>query len=146
MTHLARTIPAVVLFALIAEPAPSAELPEMRLFGIANIEQVTQPPSSPSVFSFSSAHPWRMTLISTYHWNSGFGDTPGTIWLTEGGGSNFGPWQTVGRNGMGGVPNAYWDAATNVMLPQGTETVTVRIPRSAFPNGLFARLRCEPQP
>ena len=65
-----------------------------------------------------------LTRISTYHWNSGRGAEPGTIYLYEGN-KQIGSWKATGRSGSG-VNNVHWDAKTNVVLyPDHTYTVKV---------------------
>lgn len=95
---------------------------ESTLFEIDNIEAVQSNPTSPSVFN--NPVTWRVTKLMTYHYLNG-GLAPGTIWLVDGSGSNWGPWQATGRTGQGGVPNAYWDVELNpaIVLPPDTYTI-----------------------
>jgi hypothetical protein len=67
--------------------------------------------------------PTLVTLVRTYHWNNGRGVAPGTIGLRAQDGTLYGPWQATGSPGQGGVPNAYWEAQPNVVLPAGTYTI-----------------------
>jgi tetratricopeptide (TPR) repeat protein len=80
--------------------------------------------------SFTLAVPHVVTLLQTYHWNSGRGATPGTIALRDDSGRVWGPWQARGTPGQGGVPNANWVTNPNVSLPAGTYTVIDSDPAS----------------
>lgn len=73
--------------------------------------------------SFEVPSPHTITAIMTYHWNDGSGSTPGTISLRAADGTTYGPWQAEGKEGQGGVPNAYWWAYPNEAIPPGTYTV-----------------------
>ena len=105
--------------------APEAEEPavgaETVLFDNQNILAVQNGGTSPS---FTVAVATTVTKIQTYHWNdaSGNGST-GTISLKADDGTVYGPWDTVGAEGQGGVPNAYWAATPNVTIPAGRYTV-----------------------
>ena len=71
--------------------------------------------------SFTITKPQRITYIDSYHWNDGAGTAePGTISLVRDDGTEFGPWQAEGQPGMNGVPNAYWIAQPDVVIPAGT--------------------------
>lgn len=67
--------------------------------------------------------PMKITFIETYHWNQRKGATPGTLGLRHEDGTMYGPWQTIGRPGMGNVPNAYWFVEPNVIVKKGAFTV-----------------------
>lgn len=67
--------------------------------------------------------PMTVNEIHTYHWNDGQGQTPGTIGLESSDGSTYGPWETSGLPGQGGVPNATWVAKPGVVLPEGSYKV-----------------------
>ena len=94
---------------------------EVILFDNFNILAVQNGATSPT-FDVPSAT--TITKIQTYHWNnaSGSGST-GTISLQADDGTVYGPWVTVGAEGQGGVPNAYWTASPNVTIPAGRYTV-----------------------
>lgn len=109
-----------------AAQAPSGT-PEV-IFEVGNIYGVDNGPSQPTVFTLTA--PRMLTLIQNYHWNSARGATPGTIALREAGGKTYGPWQSEGSPGQGGVPNAYWTARPMVLLPPGTYTVIDSDPAS----------------
>jgi tetratricopeptide (TPR) repeat protein len=98
------------------------------LFDNGNIAGVGNGPSQPTRFSLNSAHV--ITLIQDYHWNSARGAAPGTISLRDANGRIYGPWQSVGSPGQGGVPNAYWTVHPGEMLPTGTYTVIDSHPAS----------------
>lgn len=105
--------------------APEAEQPveaaESVLFDNQNILAVQNGGTSPS---FTVAGATTITKIQTYHWNdaSGMGST-GTISLKADDGTVYGPWDTTGAEGQGGVPNAYWAATPDVTIPAGRYTV-----------------------
>ena len=109
-----------------AAPVPSGT-PEVS-FEAGNIYGVDNNPTKPTVFTLNA--PRVLALIQNYHWNSARGTTPGTIGLREAGGQTYGPWQTQGSPGQGGVPNAYWTARPMVLLPAGTYTVIDSDPAS----------------
>lgn len=95
---------------------------DKKLFDNGNIYAVENGPTEDHVVRFNKAV--TITKMSTYHWNDGQGTTePGEIGLQSSTGEIFGPWQTKGAPGQGGVPNAYWIAQPNVTLPPGTYTV-----------------------
>lgn len=98
------------------------------IFEVGNIGGVANGPSRPTTFTLAKAH--RLTLIRTYHWNSARGAKPGTIALRDASGRVWGPWPTTGSPGQGGVPNAYWTATPNVVLPAGSYTVVDSDPAS----------------
>jgi len=101
--------------------ANSAETVEV-LFDISNPKQVFNGASSPS--KFTSKETWKITQIYTYHWNDGQGQEPsGTISLESEDGTLYGPWETIGVDGQGGVAYAYWVAYPDETIPAGTYTV-----------------------
>ena len=91
------------------------------LLQVTSIAGVSNGPTQPSVFTMNG--PTKIASIVDYHWNSGQGATPGTIGLRSSDGKLYGPWPTTGSPGQGGVPNAFWTAAPNEVLPAGTYTV-----------------------
>ncbi len=111
-----------------AAPAKSAVL-----FDNGNIAGVSNGPSQPTRFSLNATHV--ITLIQDYHWNNARGATPGTIALRDAEGRIYGPWQSVGSPGQGGVPNAYWTAHPGEILPAGSYTVIDSHPASWSRNG-----------
>ncbi len=65
-----------------------------------------------------------ITSIETYHWNNGSGSPKtGEISLKAEDGTIYGPWETQGTAGQGGVPNAYWTASPTIEIPAGIYTV-----------------------
>lgn len=99
--------------------APSTS--EVTIFDNNNVFAVFNTPTAPTVFSITNSY--KITLITNYHWNNAAGQPGGTIMLTSAGGQAYGPWSVTTRSGQGGVPNAYWDAAPNVVIPSGAYTV-----------------------
>ncbi len=105
----------------IIAPEPAAEVDESILFDNQNILAVQNGGTSP-MFELSSATV--IAKIQTYHWNDANGNnSTGTIALRADDGTVYGPWETVGADGQGGVTNAYWAASPNVKLPAGRYTV-----------------------
>lgn len=98
-----------------------AEGAEMVLFDNFNILAVQNGGTSPTFEVLSAI---TITNIQTYHWNDANGhSSTGTISLKADDGTVYGPWATVGAEGQGGVPNAYWVANPNVTIPAGHYTV-----------------------
>lgn len=99
-------------------PAATSEAP---IFDNQNILAVQNGGTSPT---FEVAATSVITKIQTYHWNDAVGNgSTGTISLKAADGKVYGPWDTVGLDGQGGVPNAYWAATPNVTVPAGNYTV-----------------------
>lgn len=74
--------------------------------------------------SFTISESQMITYIDTYHWNYGSGTSKGgTISLKKDDGIIYGPWQVETKSGQGGVPNAWWIAHPNEIIPTGTYTV-----------------------
>lgn len=92
------------------------------IFDNWNIGSVYNGPScSPS---FTIFEPHMITYINTYHWNYGEGtQAGGFIDLISDDGTMYGPWEVETQPGMNGVPNAYWIARPNVIMPAGTYTI-----------------------
>jgi len=93
---------------------------ESTLFDNGNRNGVENGGTSPTVVFQQNA---MVTSIMDYHWNNGNGQAPGTIALRSSDGTTYGPWAVTTRPGQGGVPNAYWDAYPNIVIPAGTYTV-----------------------
>jgi hypothetical protein len=117
------TSPATTTTTPTASEGTSAPL----LFEIGNVGGVQNGPTAPSVADLPAA---RITALTTYHWNDARGATPGTIGLRADDGTLYGPFPTIGREGQGGVPNAYWEAVTNFTVPAGRYTVVDSDPGS----------------
>ncbi len=74
--------------------------------------------------TFEVTEPATIATIETYHWNNGTGSSEtGEISLQAEDGTVYGPWETEGTDGQGGVPNAYWTASPTLELPEGSYTV-----------------------
>lgn len=93
---------------------------ETTLLQVDNIAGVSSGPPNPTTFTL--AQPALITYLSDYHYFNG-GVLPGTIGFRHSDGTLYGPWQTSGRIGQGGVLNAYWDAWPMVTIPAGSYTV-----------------------
>jgi hypothetical protein len=72
--------------------------------------------------TFSLTEPAMVTKISTYHWNEGRGEKPGTIELAGPGGTTYGPFAAQGQP-AGKIANVTWVATVSVLLPVGTYTI-----------------------
>jgi hypothetical protein len=101
--------------------AQSAQPQIVKLFDNGNIYAVQNRPTRRTQFTL--AQPVHLTKILTYHWNNGRGAAAGTISLRNSAGETFGPWETDGLPGQGGVPSAYWVVEGDLELPAGTYTV-----------------------
>ena len=86
-----------------------------------NIYRVFNGPTAATKFNLPI--PSLLTYIFTYHWNDGKGMKPGTVALVHDDGTIYGPWQTEGKPGQGGVPNAYWECVPMVELKAGSYTI-----------------------
>jgi tetratricopeptide (TPR) repeat protein len=91
------------------------------IFDSGNIGSVYNNPTKPTVLSISTPHV--ITLVQNYHWNNARGSRPGTIALRSSTGAMYGPWQTKGMSGQGGVPNASWICYPNITIPAGSYTI-----------------------
>ncbi len=91
------------------------------IFTNTNVATVHNGARRSTVFSLDR----EATIVSlrTYHWNKGRGARPGTVALRSSSGRLYGPWQTVGSSGQGGVRNAYWTASPQITLRPGTYTI-----------------------
>ena len=95
-------------------------IPEPVIYTNGNIAGVQNNPTRDTTFTVPASH--RVTYIYTYHYfNSG--KLPGTIGLRHSDGTVYGPWQSEGALGQGGVLNAYWFVRPNVEIKAGTYTV-----------------------
>lgn len=103
------------------KPAPPTQPTVRDLATVGNTSTVENRPTKPTRLTF--AKPFRLTYLSTYHWNYGKGAKPGSIGLEGPGGLIYGPWSTNGAPGQGGVKNASWECRPEVTLPAGTYTV-----------------------
>lgn len=90
-----------------------------KVFDNGNLGAVQNGAASPT---FTLKKQARVVEVCTYHWNNGSGTTsPGTVGVTNTKTNKaYGPWQAAGKPGMGGVPNAYWLAKVDVLLPAGS--------------------------
>jgi hypothetical protein len=93
---------------------------ETTLLEITTSGGVDSNPTVPSTFTTDAAY--RITYIMDYHYYNN-GALPGTIALRNNNGTVYGPWQTTGLPGQGGVANAYWVTHPNETIPAGTYTV-----------------------
>jgi hypothetical protein len=101
-------------------PVPSGE--PVHVFYVANGGLVTPGATVPTTFELD--RPARITSVVTYHFVEPGGlPGTGTIELRDAAGTSYGPWPTVGQDGQGGIPNAYWTATVDLVLPPGTYTV-----------------------
>ena len=78
-------------------------------------------PGAQKAARFTVDAPTLVTSIANYHYGP---ETPaGKVGLTAADGTFFGPWQTTGSDGQGGVKNATWTATPMAVVPAGTYTV-----------------------
>ena len=90
------------------------------MFSNENIGGVQNGPTNPTIFTIDRER--LITYIHNYHYFNG-GVLPGTISLQHSDGTVYGPWQTWGIVGQGGVVNAYWVFHPLVKIKAGTYTV-----------------------
>lgn len=102
-------------------PVPDSEDLYFEVFSTAGVNCGNPP--VPSTFTIDRER--HIALIATYHWCDGA--YPGTISLRRQDGTVYGPWQATGKDGMGGVPNRYWQVSAAYqsfpVLPAGTYTI-----------------------
>lgn len=114
---------AAVAVYLAAAMLASAEGPnEQALLKIDSILGVDNGPTAPTEFKVSKSY--KILRIMNYHWNYGKGAPGGKIGLVSSDGKKIGSWSVTTTPGQGGVPNAYWYATPNVVIPPGTYRVT----------------------
>ncbi|PIQ23468.1 hypothetical protein COW36_09225 [bacterium (Candidatus Blackallbacteria) CG17_big_fil_post_rev_8_21_14_2_50_48_46] len=104
-----------------ATPSPTASVipaADQLIFDNGNILAVFNRPTAATTFHLEKAT--LITYLQTYHWNEGQGSTGGTVSLEDNSGKIYGPWKVQTRPGQGGVPNAYWFAEPQVIVPAGT--------------------------
>lgn len=114
---------------LILNPTPVAD---ETVFNNWNVGAVTQPPSADTVFTI--AEPYTITYFDTYHYFNN-GTPAGRTALLHSDGTMYGPWDTVGANGQGNVPNAVWICCPYVTLKVGTYRVIDSHPATWSCNG-----------
>ncbi|GHU37861.1 hypothetical protein FACS1894105_10740 [Clostridia bacterium] len=95
---------------------------EVIIFDNWNTGGVSSNPTAATTFTTSQSY--TLTFIDTYHYNNN-GTLAGTISLKDQNGTTYGPWQTIGTGGQGGVANASWEYhfPTSVTIPAGTYTI-----------------------
>jgi hypothetical protein len=103
-------------------------LKAVTLFNNFNSGGVVNQPRTATTFTLATGKV--VTAIQTYHWNNGRGKSPGTVKLMSATGKSFGPWQTTGIDGQGGVKGAFWQANPRVSIPAGTYTIVDSDPSS----------------
>jgi len=118
-----------VIATLVSDPAQKASveitvsdiaIDDELIFNNGNVGGVQNGPSNPTVFTIDQER--LITYINDYHYFNG-GTLPGTISLKHSDGTVYGPWQTWGALGQGGVSNAYWVFYPLVKIKSGTYTV-----------------------
>lgn len=87
-----------------------------------NGDPVLSGPDHPTTLSFNECV--KIVTITTYHWNYGKGDQPGSISLFHEDGTTYGPWGTIGGTGSDGVKNTYWISSPGEVLKPGTYIIT----------------------
>ena len=102
--------------------AGAAQAQQIReLFNNSNVYGVNNGINGQPTFSVSGVT--RITEITTYHWNFGRGQAPGSISLRSVSGQSWGPFAAHGSSGQNNAPNVNWTANPNVDLPPGTYMV-----------------------
>lgn len=107
--------------------------PEITFFKNGNIYAVNNGGSQPS---FTVRVPTLVTKVGNYHWNYGRGARPGTIALRHEDGTTYGPWQSNGRSGQGGAPEAYWECSVDTVIKPGVYRVVDSDPATWSQNEL----------
>jgi hypothetical protein len=109
------------LVAVLAGAAPAAGPPgfvcmgsQFKLFDSWNGYGVLNSARSP-IFS-TRGRTYCVASVTTYHWNNGQGQAPGTVGLgvvrgLGGAGGALGPWAAAGSVGQGGAQNVNWSAS-----------------------------------
>ena len=94
------------------------------LFSNGNTLGIHAGVAAPSTFTVTSGSV-RLVGLTTYHYVGPSGvPATGTVGLKGADGKVYGPWQTTGSDGQGGIKNAFWEAKIDVVLVAGTYTVT----------------------
>ncbi len=91
-----------------------------QIFYNGNIGGVSSGPTNPTTFTITNER--LITNIMNYHYFNQ-GALPGTISVKHSDGTVYGPWQTWGIVGQGGVVNAYWAFYPLAKIKPGTYTV-----------------------
>jgi hypothetical protein len=87
---------------------------------IYGVSGVNSPPMDSTRFTITTA--MVISYLQDYHYYNG-GHLPGTISLRHSDGTMYGPFQTSGLPGQGGVPNAYWICFPEVTIKAGSYVV-----------------------
>ncbi|MGP1442414.1 MAG: stalk domain-containing protein, partial [Anaerovoracaceae bacterium] len=115
---LAIAVSAAMLCCMMPSMAFAANIDDYDIFLTSyNTDGVQNNPKG-NRFAFEITKSYNLKSITTYHWNNGNGQAPGTISLYEGGGNKIGSWQAVGR-ASSGRNNVNWDVFTNVTIKPG---------------------------
>ena len=102
---------------------------EQELFSNINIDRVENGPAAATTFRIDQL--CLATYVSTYHYNGGTGQTPGTLGLRHEDGTMYGPWQATGGPDPAVNPtNMYWVCRPNFVLKPGVYTVIDSHPAS----------------
>lgn len=118
-----------VLATLVSDPDQKASVEvtvsdvainDEQIFSNENVGGVSNSPSTPTTFTIENER--TITYLRNYHYFNG-GVLPGTIALQHSDGTIYGPWQTWGIIGQGGVFNAYWVCYPLMKIKAGTYTV-----------------------
>jgi len=95
--------------------------PVITIFNNGNVYRVFNKPTN--ITSVTIKVPTLITNLMNYHWNDGRGQDPGQITLMRQDGLTYGPFNTHGSLGQGGVPNAYWLCEPSVVIKPGIYAV-----------------------
>jgi hypothetical protein len=89
-------------------------------YNINGVSDFGDSPENPTLFTVNA--PIVVAYLENYHYYNG-GHLPGTISLMHSDGTLYGPFQTTGSTGQGGVENAQWFCYPMVILKAGVYTV-----------------------
>jgi hypothetical protein len=103
-------------------PNDPIEEDDEEIFNNNNVLAVQSDPTNPTEFTIDRER--FITEITTYHYFNG-GTPAGTISLKHTDGTIYGPWQSLGIDGQGGVENAYWSCYPDASIKAGTYTIQV---------------------
>lgn len=105
---------------IVAPQEYEVDIEDEEIFSSNNIYAVSSNPTALTTFSVDA--PLMATFVMNYHYQNQ-GNPPGTIALLHDDGTVYGPWDAVGREGQGGVNNAYWEVWPYAFIKPGTYTI-----------------------
>jgi len=107
-----------------AGPTPVSTAAPVDLYSNGNTLGIQPGATAPSTFTVEAGSV-RLVTLTTYHYVAPKGvQTTGKVGLKGSDGKVYGPWDTTGSDGQGGIKNAFWVATIDLVLTAGTYTVT----------------------